>query len=198
MTKVCNPSFSANYFHLLRRQLKRNFRKPLIVPSPKKLLRYAQAGSNLEQFDEGLGYTKVRSETLDTINKNAQNIKKILVCSGQVYYDLINERAKNKINDVAIITVEQIAPFPYKDFYDAIKNFSNAEIVWTQEEHMNQGCWSYVEPRINNLLSVNKFKNHIVTFVGRNPSSASATGHHNTHEKELQNLLKEAMTIPKL
>jgi 2-oxoglutarate dehydrogenase E1 component len=190
--QVCNPSYSANYFHLLRRQLKRNFRKPLIVSSPKKLLRFVQAGSSIEDFNEGLGYTKVRLESLESVKKNAQNVKKVLICSGQVYYDLIAERQKLKSEDVAIITLEQIAPFPYKELYEAIKPYSNAQITWTQEEHMNQGCWGYVEPRINNLLKKGGIKSNRVSYVGRNPSSASATGHQLTHDKELHSLLKDA------
>ncbi len=90
------------------------------------------------------------------------------------------------------MTVEQIAPFPYKDLYEAVKDFSNAEIVWTQEEHMNSGCWSYVEPRINNLLKTLKFKNPVVGYAGRDPSSAAATGHHHAHDKEFHGFLNQA------
>ena len=161
-------------------------------------MRYPQAGSTLEEFNEGLGFTKVRNETLDIIVKNPQQIKKVLICSGQVYYDLINERQKLKRNDIAIIALEQIAPFPYEDIYHAINKFSNAEFVWTQEEHFNQGCWSYIEPRINNLLNMFNFKNNTISYTGRNPSSASATGHHNSHEKELKRILESAMNFPKL
>jgi 2-oxoglutarate dehydrogenase E1 component len=96
--QICNPSFSANYFHLLIRQLKRQFRKPLIVASPKKLLRYKQANSNIEDFDENLKFLKVRPEYLAEINNNANKVKKVLVCSGQVYYDLWNRREKLKRN----------------------------------------------------------------------------------------------------
>lgn len=104
----------------------------------------------------------------------------------------MNERQRLKTNDVAIVTLEQIAPFPYKALYEAIQNFSNANIYWVQEEHMNQGCWNYVEPRINNLLQQKGFNGKRVSYVGRNPSSASATGHHHTHDKELHALLKDS------
>jgi len=186
--QVCNPTSTANYFHLLRRQMKRKFRKPLIIPAPKKLLRLKAACSNLDEFAEGLFFQKVRQDP--EALKNAKGIKKVLVCTGQVYHDLIAERAKLKRNDVAIITVEQIAPFPYQDVHEAIKPFNNAHFVWVQEEHMNQGSWDYVEPRINNLL---KFTNKgPVKYVGRHPSSSPAAGHQDSHDHELAKFLKEA------
>jgi len=121
-----------------------------------------------------------------------KNVKKVLACSGQVYYTLINERTKLQNEDIAIIALEQIAPFPYKEFYDAIIQFPDAKIFWTQEEHMNSGAWSYVEPRINNLLNQIKLKNNKVTYIGRPTSSAPAAGHMDQHEKELKNYLKES------
>ena len=96
--QVCNPSFSANYFHLLIRQLKRQFRKPLIVPAPKKLLRFKGANSNIEDFQEGLRFTKIRSELKPEVIMNASKVKKILVCTGQVYYDLLHARDQAKRN----------------------------------------------------------------------------------------------------
>jgi 2-oxoglutarate dehydrogenase E1 component len=103
--QVCNPSFSANYFHLLLRQIKRQFRKPLIIPAPKKLLRFKQANSNIEDYSEGLKFMKVRQENLDSVVKNAKNVKKLLICSGQVYYDLINRREKLKRNVIFIYKI---------------------------------------------------------------------------------------------
>jgi 2-oxoglutarate dehydrogenase E1 component len=152
--QVCYPTTSANYFHLLRRQLKRSFRKPLILAMSKKLLRFKKANSFIEEFIEGTKFIKVRQECSQYIISNKNQVKMILVCSGQIYYDVIKRREELKRDDVAIITVEQIGPFPYVEFLDAINFFPNAKIKWVQEEHVNQGAWEYVRPRINNLLKI--------------------------------------------
>ena len=192
--QLCNPTTPANYFHVLLRQQKRNFRKPLVIPSPKKLLRLKEAKSNIEDFSEGTIFKKIRYEEDNEVINNAKNVKYVLLCSGQVYYDLVKYRSANKIKDIAIIALEQVAPLPYEALDNSIKMFSNAKLRWVQEEHLNSGCWSYVEPRIKNLLAhSNKSAN--LTYVGRGPAASPATGFNKVHNAELEKLLFEAFKI---
>lgn len=150
--QVCNPTTPANYFHLLLRQIRRTFRKPLIIPTPKRLLRLKEAQSDLSEFDENRSFEKVRKENDKDVISNAKNVKVIIFCSGNVYYDLIAERKKLKIKNVAILTIEQIAPMPYIEIANALKDYQNvSEIKWVQEEHLNSGCWTYVQPRLNSV-----------------------------------------------
>jgi 2-oxoglutarate dehydrogenase E1 component len=149
--QVCNPTTPANYFHLLLRQIYRSFRKPLIIPTPKRLLKLKEATSRLEEFGQGKTFDKVRQETNPEVVSNAKGVKLVLLCSGNVYYDLIAEREKLKRKDVAILTLEQVAPMPYLQIIEATKIYPNAHIRWVQEEHMNSGCWTYVQPRLNSV-----------------------------------------------
>lgn len=192
--QVCNPTTPANYFHLLLRQMRRTFRKPLIIPTPKRLLRLKQASSNLSDFSQGKLFEKVRKESNKDILANADKVKLVLLCSGNVYYDLIAEREKLKRNDVAIIALEQIAPMPYLQLVEATKDFKNAHIRWVQEEHLNNGCWTYVQPRINTLLKQIK-RTPDLSYAGRNPAAAPATGFKKVHDDELNKLLNDAFKI---
>jgi len=116
-----------------------------------------------------------------------------LICSGQVYYDLVAKREQLKRNDVAIITLEQIAPFPYTDLHGNLMKYPNAEIFWVQEEHMNQGCWGYVEPRLRSMIKKYGLKNkQEITYIGRRSCSASSAGWADLHEKELNEFLTAA------
>ena len=192
--QVCNPTFPSNYFHVLLRQQRRKFRKPLIIPSPKRLLRLKEASSELKEFEEGTEFVKIRPEVNSLVLANAKNVKYILICQGQVYYDLIAQRNLLGRNDIAIITLEQIAPVPYKVLSENIKLFPNAKVRWVQEEHKNAGCWFYVEPRIKNLLSHINLKPDL-EYVGRAPSSSPATGFKSVHDSELSSLLSNAFKI---
>lgn len=149
--QVCNPTTPANYFHLLLRQIRRTFRKPLIIPTPKRLLRLKEARSNLSEFGSNTSFEKVRGEQNPEILASPQNVKLVLICSGNVYYDLLAERTKLGRKDVAIVTLEQVAPLPYTSLVEKTKMFSNAQFRWVQEEHLNNGCWTYVQPRINTV-----------------------------------------------
>lgn len=146
---ICNPTLPSNYFHLLLRQLRCGFRKPLIVMSPKKLLRYKFAVSDLSEFDEGTKFLRLRLDKSQAIIDNPDKVRKVLVCSGQVYYDLILEREKRNVQDIAIYALEQIAPLPYIVMHKNFEKFKNAKFIWVQEEHMNAGAWSYVKPRFD-------------------------------------------------
>jgi len=186
--QVCLPSTPANYFHLLRRQIRRDFRKPLVVISPKSLLRLPACQSDLSLFYEKDFQRLLPDELADAAPDD--KVKRILMCSGRVYYDLANERKKRNIKDVVIVRVEQICPFPYDMVGDISKKYQNAQVYWVQEEPFNQGSWSYVEPRIVTAL---KDINGIRPFyVGRNAAASPATGSPVIHQAELDHLLKDA------
>ena len=149
--EVCFPSTAANYFHLLRTHMRMPFRKPLIVVSPKKLLRLKGACSTAEDFHEGQRFKPVIEDQNPDLVAPDQ-VKKVMLCCGQVYYDLEAERVKRGLNDVAILRVESLCPFPFKRLIPHFKEYKNAEIRWVQEEPKNAGAWLYVEPRIRNTM----------------------------------------------
>lgn len=150
--QICNISTAANYFHLLRRQMRRDFRKPLIIMSPKRLLKLKEACSTIEEFGEGLTFQRVIDEVSPEIKAtDPKKIKKLIFCSGQVYYDLIKARATSGRNDIVIVRVEQIAPIPYDKIWKLTNEYPNAKVSWCQEEHYNGGAWSYIQPRFNKV-----------------------------------------------
>jgi 2-oxoglutarate dehydrogenase E1 component len=186
--QVVNPSTPANYFHFLRRQIKREFRKPLIVMSPKRLLRHKLAVSDLSELSEDRVKRVIDDSLFD--NLSGPRVRKVILCSGQVYYDLFEERSKRNIADIAIIRIEQLAPFPFEKIQDVGKKYPNALFQWVQEEPLNLGAWQYVEPRI--LTSIGNSKD--VSVVARPSSAAAATGYHSVHQAELLNLLDRSMS----
>lgn len=192
--QVVNCSTSANYFHVLRRQMRRTFRKPLIVVAPKKLLRFKDASSDIEDFGEGLRFKRVIVDT----NKDLvapEKVKRVIFCTGQVYYDLNEARQKEGRNDIAIVRIEQLAPFPFKYVVPEIEKYKNADVMWVQEEPQNYGCWYYMLPRFINILKSVGRKGELPVYSGRAPAAASSTGYSKTHEQELKNFLKKAMTV---
>ena len=188
--QVANPSTPANYFHFLRRQIKRDFRKPLIIFSPKRLLRHKQAVSDLSEFTED----RVRRVYDDNLfdNNAAASVRKVILCSGQVYYDLLDERKKRGINDIAICRIEQIAPFPFEKIQEIGKKYSTAEFQWVQEEPLNLGAWQYVEIRINTSFGGQGKKN--ISIVSRPACATAATGYSSVHNAELLELLDKSMS----
>ena len=184
---------AANYFHLLRRQIRRPFRKPLIVPVSKKLLKFRGASSNIEDFEVGLRFQRVIEETSTEMVPDAQ-VKKVLFCSGQIYYDLEAERKKRGINDIAIVRLEQLAPFPFRYIEPSLARYSNATVEWVQEEPKNQGAFSFVEPRFRNLLKHMNHSTRECTYSGRDISPSTATGYGKQHALQLQAYLDSAFT----
>ncbi len=183
--QVCNCTTPAQFFHLIRRQHLRRYRKPLIVMSPKSLLRLADAGSTLEDLGKG-----IFREVLHDHHIDAAQVKRVLFCSGKVFYDLRNERNEKKRTDVAIVRVEQLYPFPADDVKGAIQNYKNAkDFLWVQEEPQNQGAWYYIRDRLHAQLPGNaKFE-----CVARPESSSPAAGLVTLHKAELETLLKDAL-----
>jgi 2-oxoglutarate dehydrogenase E1 component len=182
MFVVCATTAS-QYFHLLRRQIKKPINKPLIVMTPKSLLRMHEASSPISEFTTG----EFRPVLPDTDITDNSRVKKALLCTGKVYYDLEIERRRIKDDTTAIIRVEQLYPFPKTLLAEQISLYnSNVEIRWVQEEPQNMGYWHYIEPRLRDL-----FKKEI-KYIGRYPSSSTATGSHTIHHTEQKHLTEEA------
>ena len=189
--EVCFPSTAANYFHLLRTHMRMPFRKPLIVVSPKKLLRLKGACSTAEDFVDGQRFKPVIEDKNPDLLSGDQ-VTKVLLCSGQVYYDLEEERKKRGRNDVAILRVESLCPFPFKRLIPHFKTYKNASVTWVQEEPKNAGCWLYVQPRVRNTLEYLDRADADISYAGRPIAAATAVGFAKTHNAQLAQLLEDA------
>lgn len=190
--QVCNFTTPANYFHALRRQVRRNYRKPLVVMTPKSLLRHKLAVSPLADFGPGTRFRRVLPETQTLVSDEA--VRRVVLCSGKVYYDLFEERAKRNIDDVAIIRVEQLYPWPKETVLKELARYPNAEVVWAQEEPANMGPWTFVERRIEFILEELSHKVRKAHYVGRKAAAAPATGVHKNHVYEQALLVEQALT----
>ncbi|XP_031771729.1 2-oxoglutarate dehydrogenase, mitochondrial isoform X4 [Apis florea] len=188
---VANCSTPANYFHILRRQIALPFRKPLILMTPKSLLRHPEAKSSFDLMLENTEFLRVIPEG-GVASENPNNVKRVLFCSGKIYYDLKKARAEKNLDDkVAIIRVEQISPFPYDLVKKEAVKYSNADLVWAQEEHKNQGAWTYIQPRFHTALNGTRS----VSYVGRPTGASPATGSKMQHLKELKQLLDDSFNL---
>jgi 2-oxoglutarate dehydrogenase E1 component len=190
---VCNLTTPANYFHALRRQLHRNFRKPLVVFTPKSLLRHKMAVSPLHEMAAGSAFQFVIPE-VDAIAAPDQ-VRRVVLCSGKVYYDLLNERRERAINDVAILRMEQIYPFPEKTLGRLLAPYRNAELVWCQEEPENMGAWTFVDRRIEKVLARLDGAAKRPVYCGRAEAASPATGLSRTHAAEQAALVKQALGV---
>ncbi|NBU14241.1 MAG: 2-oxoglutarate dehydrogenase E1 component [Alphaproteobacteria bacterium] len=196
--QVANCTTPANYFHILRRQLKREFRKPLILMTPKSLLRHKRAISRLDEMAEGTSFHRVlwddaqilKNEKIKLAKDN--KVRRVVLCSGKVYYDLYEEREKRGIDDVYLLRVEQLYPFPLKALVNELGRFKNADIVWCQEEPKNMGSWTFIEPYLSWVLEQTGSKVKRPRYAGRPASAATATGLMSTHLAQLQAFLEEA------
>mgnify|MGYP003321015756 FL=1 len=186
--QVCVPSSPKQIFHLLRRQVIRKMRTPLIVISPKSLLRNPDATSNLDELTSG-----EFSCVIDDDLKNKNDVKRIIMCSGKVYYDLAKMRDKNDFKDVGIVRIEQLYPFPYDDLEEILTKYENVqEFIWCQEEPLNQGAWFSHRHRIQRVLD--RFdKGDEVSLVSRPPAAAPAVGLMKLHLQQQEELVKEAI-----
>lgn len=184
--QVVQPTNGAQIFHLLRRQMIRKFRKPLVIFTPKSLLRNKDASVPLTELSEG-SFKPVIGE-VDTAIK-ASKVKRVLVCSGKVYYDLVNARKEREADDVAIIRIEQLYPFAHKDFAAELEQYTNAkEVIWVQDEPQNQGPWFYVQHHIyENMKEGQK-----LSYAGRNASSSPAVGYLAKHNEQQKALIEQA------
>jgi 2-oxoglutarate dehydrogenase E1 component len=197
--QVANCTTPANYFHILRRQLKRDIRKPLILMTPKSLLRHKRAVSRLDEMGPETSFHRVLWDDAQYLKDSPtklvadEKMRRVVLCSGKVYYDLYEEREKRGLNDVYILRVEQLYPFPLKALTTELSRFKNAEVIWCQEEPKNQGAWAFVQPYVEWLLENVGAKNKRARYVGRAASASTATGLMSMHVKQLQQFLEEAL-----
>jgi 2-oxoglutarate dehydrogenase E1 component len=191
--RVCNFTTPANYFHALRRQLKANYRKPLVVMTPKSLLRHKLCVSSLAEFGPGSAFRYVIPE-VDAIAPE-ERVKRVVLCTGKVYYDLLQERRDKGVNDVALIRIEQLYPFPANSLAMALAPYKNAEIVWCQEEPENMGAWHFVDRRIEKVLSDLGAPGRRPVFVGREAAASPATGLAKVHQTQQDALVRAALGL---
>jgi 2-oxoglutarate dehydrogenase E1 component len=197
--QIANCSTPANYFHILRRQLHRPFRKPLVLMTPKSLLRHKKAVSSLAELGDGSSFHRVlwddaqRGNGLTSVQlKPDDQIRRVILCSGKVYYDLLDDREKKGVDDVYILRLEQFYPWPMKSITTELSRFKNAELVWCQEEPKNMGGWTFVDPWLELTLAKMKIKAKRARYVGRPASASTAAGLMSRHLKELETFLGEA------
>jgi 2-oxoglutarate dehydrogenase E1 component len=197
--QVVNCTTPANYYHALRRQMIREFRKPLIVMTPKSLLRHKRAVSNLTDMAEGSSFHRVMIDGAEAgqdvggVTLQADDkINRVILCSGKVYFDLVEQRAKSGRDDVYVLRLEQFYPWPLKSLSNELKRFKNAELVWCQEEPKNMGGWTFVDPWLELTLERLNIKAKRARYVGRPASASTAAGLMSRHLKELESFLTEA------
>jgi 2-oxoglutarate dehydrogenase E1 component len=189
--QVLNCSTPANYFHALRRQLKRDFRKPLIIMTPKSLLRHKACVSKLTDMAEDTAFRRVIRDPNTNLKDN--NIKKVVICTGKVFYNLLEERDKRKLKNVKLLRLEQIYPFPARTLKDILSDTPNAEVVWCQEEPKNMGAWFFVDRRIEDVLRSFKARFTRPLYAGRVEAASPATGSLSRHNKEQADLVNDAL-----
>ena len=196
--QVVNCTTPANYFHVLRRQIHRDFRKPLIIMTPKSLLRNKLCISKLEDFSKNESFHRVLKDHsyLDNDNfinlKKDSEIKKVIICSGKIYFDLLKAREKIKRDDVVLIRVEQFYPFPVKSLVKEIKNYrKNANFFWCQEEPKNMGAWSSVRDYIQWTLDYIGANNNKISYIGRDPAASPATGYAKRHISQQEEIIRK-------
>ncbi len=201
--QVANCTTPANYFHILRRQMTRDFRKPLVIMTPKSLLRHKRATSTLEEMSNGSTFHRVLWDDAEykpgsTVKLVADSkIKRVVICSGKVYYDLLEEREERGIKDVYLLRVEQYYPYPKSSLETELKRFKNAEMIWCQEEPKNMGAWFFMEPNLEWTLDKIGAKHKRARYVGRRASASPATGLMSKHKLELEAFLDEALSFDK-
>jgi len=191
--QVVYPTTPANYFHVLRRQIHRAFRKPLVVMTPKSLLRHKECVSDLAMFAEGSSFHRVLYEDVDLAP--AKKVRRVVLCSGKVYFDLKKARDERGIDDVTIIRLEQLYPFPAEALGEELEKYPNADVVWCQEEPHNMGAWYFVDRKIEALLADIGHKAKRPHYAGRPDAAAPATGLLRRHTKEQDKLVDAALKV---
>ena len=188
--EVCVPSTPAQIFHLLRRQAIRKMRRPLVVISPKSLLRNPLVTSELKELTKGKFQT-----VIDDNNLKKEKVDRVIMCSGKLFYDLLKSREENNIKNVSLIRIEQLYSFPYDDLENILKQYTNAsEFVWCQEEPMNQGAWFSHRHRLQRVLD--RFNNNDeIKLISRPPAAAPAVGLMKLHLKQQKELVIQALNI---
>ena len=198
--QVVNCTTPSNYFHVLRRQMHREFRKPLVIMTPKSLLRHKKCVSNISEFSKKSSFHRVLEDdayskinNLLELKKRDDQIKKVVLCSGKIYFDLIEEREKLKNSSVTIIRIEQLYPFPVKTLANILRRYTKAKFIWCQEEPKNMGAWNTVRNYIDRTLDMVNFGDKSVKYVGRKASSTTATGNFNKHLAQQKEILEKIL-----
>ncbi len=197
--QVANCTTPANYFHILRRQLKRDIRKPLILMTPKSLLRHKRAVSTLAELEEGSSFHRVLRDDAAkggsvTLVDDAQ-VRRVILCSGKVYYDLFEEREKRGVTDVVILRLEQLYPFPLKTLLLELSRYRGADVAWVQEEPKNMGAWSFIEPYMEWVMAQAGGGSTRARYIGRPMSAATATGLMSKHLAQLKAFMDDAFAV---
>jgi 2-oxoglutarate dehydrogenase E1 component len=189
--QVCNLTSAANYFHALRRQIRRNFRKPLVIFTPKSLLRAKEVTSRVDEMETGTSFHRVIGESEAIAADDA--VRRVVLCTGKIYFDLAKARAKDGDNRVALVRIEQLYPFPFNALAKVLLRYRNAEIVWCQEEPQNMGAWNFVDRRIEQVLGDLDVAAKRPFFAGRAEAASPATGLFKRHVEEQAHLVAEAL-----
>jgi 2-oxoglutarate dehydrogenase E1 component len=197
--QVANCTTPSNYFHVLRRQMHRNFRKPLILMTPKSLLRHKRAVSRLDEMAEGSTFHRLLYDDAEMLKGQTvvlaadEKVRRVVICSGKVYFDLYEAREARGYDDIYLLRVEQLYPFPLKAMGDVLGRFPTAEIVWCQEEPQNMGAWTFVEPRLYAVLDGLNAGKRTVRYAGRPASASTATGLMSKHVQQRDQFIEEAL-----
>ena len=198
--QVLNCTTPANYFHALRRQIHRDFRKPLVIMTPKSLLRHKSCVSNLDDFSKKNSFHRILEDhALNNKNgfislKKSGSIEKVIICSGKIYFDLLEAREKAKNDKIIIFRIEQLYPFPAKSLAKALKPYAkNARFIWCQEEPKNMGAWFSVRDYIQWTLDNIKASNNIVSYIGRDVAASPATGYAKRHLKQQKEIIEKVL-----
>jgi len=192
--QIVNCTTPANYFHVLRRQIHREFRKPLVIFTPKSLLRHRLAKSPQVAFDDSGQDTRFLRLYYEVDKDMAPDskIRRVIFCTGKVYYDLYEKRAERNIKDIPLLRIEQLAPFPFDHVERELRRYPNAEVVWCQEEPKNMGAWSFIYFNFKTTIKhINDTRE--IKYIGRPPSASPATGSKKQHDRELQKIIQEAL-----
>ncbi|TCO14627.1 2-oxoglutarate dehydrogenase E1 component [Camelimonas lactis] len=197
--QVANCSTPASYFHILRRQLKRDFRKPLVLMTPKSLLRHKRCVSHLSELGEDSTFHRILHDDAERYPDASpirlvkdDRIRRVILCTGKVYYDLLEEREKRGVDDVYLLRAEQLYPFPVKTLTNIFSRFPNAELVWCQEEPRNMGAWTFVQPYLDWVLEHCNARTQRPRYVGRPAAASPAVGQMSKHQAQLQAFLDDA------
>ena len=199
--QVMNCTTPANYFHALRRQMHREFRKPLIIMTPKSLLRNKKCVSNIEDFSRKNSFHRVLCDHAETnvhdlikLEKDSK-IEKVIICSGKIYFDLLEAREKIKNKEVFLIRIEQLYPFPVKTLAKELKRFKkNSKFYWCQEEPQNMGAWNSARNYIEWSLNYIKAENNKVKYIGRKPAASPATGYIKKHLAQQKEIIEKVLS----
>ena len=197
--QIANCTTPANYFHIMRRQIRREFRKPLVLMTPKSLLRHKRAVSRLDEFTIESSFHRLLWDDADFESHDGvklvkdNKIRRVVMCTGKVYFDLLEEREKRGIDDIYLLRVEQLYPFPAKALITELSRFKSAEWVWCQEEPKNMGSWAFMEPYLEWVFAHIKAKHPRARYAGRPAAASPATGLMSKHLAELESFLEDAL-----